>query len=231
PPPGEGAWYHEPMVLRVEIHKDQIPPAQEAALERCLKEGGVAVFPTETFYGLGGDPCRPGLAARIAALKERSRDQALPLLAADGEVAAAAIHFLNKEDERQWRQLAAALWPGPLTLVARARPGLAPGVPAGDGSVGVRVPGLALARHLAQLCGGLLVATSANRSGEVAPVTAEAAVAGLAGPIDLLVDGGPTPGGHPSTVLRMGGGRPRLLREGAVSRSRISEVLGFPPAA
>lgn len=218
------------MVLRVEILKRQIPPEREEAVKRCFEDGGVAVFPTETFYGLGGDPRKPGLVARVAALKGRSRGQALPLLAADGEVAAAAVHFLDEEDERQWRRLADALWPGPLTLVAKASPGLAPGVPAGDGSVGVRVPGLALARHLAQLCGGLLVATSANRSGGTAQVTAEAAVAGLTGSIDLLVDGGTTPGGRPSTVLRVGGGRPRLLREGAVPRSRITEVLGLPPA-
>jgi len=216
-------------MLRIEIREGQIPPAREEAVERCLKEGGVAVFPTETFYGLGGDPHSSGLAARIAALKERSRDKALPLLAAGGEAAAAAVYFLHEEEERQWRRLAAALWPGPLTLVAWARPGLAPGVLAGDGSVGVRVPGLALARRLAHLCGGLLLATSANRRGGAAPVTAEVAVAALAGSIDLLVDGGPTPGGLPSTVLRVDGGRPRLLREGAVSRESITEVLGFPP--
>lgn len=199
-------------------------------MERCLNQGGVAVFPTETFYGLGGDPRRAGLAARIATLKERSSDKALPLLAADSEVAAAAVHFLHEEEERQWQRLAAALWPGPLTLVAQARPGLAPGVVAGDGSLGVRVPGLASARRLARLCGGLLVATSANRSGGDPPVTAAAAVAGLAGSVDLLVDGGATPGGLPSTVLGLGGGCPRILREGAVSRARITEVLGLAPA-
>jgi len=198
-------------------------------MERCLKEGGVAIFPTETFYGLGGDPRRPDLAARIATLKERSSEKALPLLAADIEVAAAAVQFLYEEEERQWRELAAALWPGPLTLVAQARPGLAPGIAAGDGSLGVRVPGLASARHLARLCGGLLVATSANRSGGEAPVTAAAAVAGLAGPVDLVVDGGATPGGLPSTVLSLGGGCPRILRRGVVTRKRITEVLGLAP--
>jgi len=214
------------MVPRIEIRNGLIPPLLVTAIQRCFQEGGVAVFPTETFYGLGGDPHRAEVAARVAVLKERPRGQALPVLAVDAETAAAAVRLVHEEEKQHWRRLAAAFWPGPLTLVAGAGPGLAPGVPAGDGTIGVRVPGLGLARHLAQLCGGLLVATSANRRGQEPQVTADRALAGLAGKIDLLVDGGPTPGGLPSTVVGLVGGPPRVLRPGAVSRERISEVLG-----
>jgi L-threonylcarbamoyladenylate synthase len=200
--------------------------AERAALAGCFAAGGVAVFPTETFYGLGGDPGSAALLARVASLKERPPEQAVPLVAAHVEAARSWVNLSGDGEDDLWRLLAGACWPGPLTLVARARPGLAQGAVAPDGTLAVRVPGHVGARALAGLCGGLLVATSANRSGRPPAVLPHEAAQGLAGPVDCVVDGGRAPGGLPSTLVAIAGGRPRLLRDGAVPRRVLEEILG-----
>jgi L-threonylcarbamoyladenylate synthase len=203
-----------------------LSPADAAAARDCFAGAGVAVFPTETLYGLGGAPRRPAAVSRVLALKGRPEGQPMPLLAADPDTALAALAPGAGDAARDLGRLAEAFWPGPLTVVLPARPGLAPGVVAADGTVGVRVPGLALARQLAELAGGLLVATSANRSGQPPAVTAAGAAAGLAGTVDMVVDGGRTPGGAPSTLVALAGGRPRILRAGAVPEDQVAACLG-----
>ncbi|HEX9052517.1 MAG TPA: L-threonylcarbamoyladenylate synthase, partial [Anaeromyxobacter sp.] len=135
-------------------------PAIEARVReaaRLLRRGGVVAYPTETFYGLGA-LARDGAAVdRLARAKGRPDGKPLPLLAADraqvGEVA-----VIGPDAAR----LAEAFWPGPLTLVLPARPGLPEAITAGTGTVGIRVPGGEIARALARAAGGAIVATSAN---------------------------------------------------------------------
>lgn len=189
------------------------------AAER-LRAGGLVVYPTETFYGLGALAASAVAVARLAAAKRRAGDMPLPLVAADLAAARAVTAAFPPLAER----LAARFWPGPLTLVLPAAPGLPPEV-AGEGTVGVRVPGSALARELSRLAGGPLVSTSANLSGGP-PVTRPADLdQGLVGLVDCVLDGGETPGGLPSTVVAIEPGGPRLLRAGAVSWERLVASL------
>lgn len=192
--------------------------ARLARAAAVLRAGGLVAYPTETFYGLGALAARPEALARLATAKLRPEGKALPLLAGDlAQVEAVAVL-----DEALARRLAARLWPGPVTLLLPARPGLAPELLGADGTVAVRVPGLALARELALAAGGALVATSANLSGAPPPTEATALAPELVARIDLVLDGGPTPGGRPSTIVAVAGGAPRLVRPGAAA---FEEVL------
>lgn len=191
----------------------------EAAAE-VLRRGGLVAYPTETFYGLGALARDAAAVERLARAKGRPDGKPLPLLAADraqvdtvAEVGPAAA------------RVAAALWPGPLTLVLPARPGLAPAVAAGTATVGVRVPGSEIARALARAAGGPLVSTSANLSGAPPPARPEELSAELRARVDHVLDGGPTPGGLASTVVAVEGDALRLVREGAVPFGAVLAAL------
>ncbi|MFQ5719788.1 MAG: L-threonylcarbamoyladenylate synthase, partial [Acidobacteriota bacterium] len=143
-------------------------------LRRRLSRGAVVIFPTETFYGLGGAP-QQATAARILALKGRREGRPLPLIAASPAVARTAVH-LDPPARRLWDALTTRWWPGPLTLVARARSGFPPELLAGGQTVGVRVSSNETATTIAELCGGLTVATSANATGTPPALIADDAV-------------------------------------------------------
>ena len=186
----------------------------------ALRRGSLVVYPTETFYGLGALATLPAALARLAAAKLRPADKPLPLVAADDAMAFALWAAVPAEA----RVLAGAFWPGPLTLVAAAAPGL-PGPITLGGAVGVRVPGSELARELCRLAGGPVISTSANPSGGPAPASVEELDPELLSRVDLVLDGGPTSGGLPSTVVQVGEGGPRLLRAGAVPWEAVEAVL------
>jgi L-threonylcarbamoyladenylate synthase len=189
----------------------------------ALRAGSLVVYPTETFYGLGALATLPAALERLSAAKLRPEGKPLPLVAADPGAAFALWAEVPEEALR----LAARFWPGPLTLVARAAAGL-PASLVQDGAVGVRVPGSSLARALARLAGGPVVSTSANPSGGPPPASPGALDPDLLSRVDLVLDGGPTPGGAPSTVVRLGDGSPVLVREGAVPWQRVLEGLRSP---
>lgn len=188
----------------------------------ALRDGGLLVHPTESVYGIGGVP--RALDDEIARLKGRSADR--PLLRLAGSREALRRSHPRLQWSRDAEALADAFWPGPLTLVLD------------DGSasgLGVRVEGHPLTRRVLRELGDTMSSTSLNRSGEAPPSTEEEvrrALEGLA-PTDVPVFrlmAGTLPGPPPSTVLSLRGGRPRLLREGAVPRERIAERLGREPA-
>jgi L-threonylcarbamoyladenylate synthase len=188
-----------------------------------LRRGGLVAYPTETFYALGA-VARDGRAVeRLARVKGRPDGKPLPLLAAD-VAAVAEVAVLEGAAAR----LAERLWPGPLTLVLPARPGLPDAVTAGTGTVGIRVPGSEVARALARAAGDALVATSANLAGEPPPARAEALAAALRARLDHVLDGGATPGGLPSTVARVDGGRVRLLRAGPIPAEDLERIVRGP---
>jgi L-threonylcarbamoyladenylate synthase len=192
--------------------------ARVAAVAAVLRRGGLVAYPTETFYGLGCLALDAGAVARLASAKGRPDGKPLPLLA-DGLAAVERVALLPPRA----RRLAARFWPGPLTLVVPARAGLPPEVTAGTGRVGLRVAGSELARALAAAAGGPLVSTSANPSGGPPPVEAAAIDPALLARLDGVLDGGPTPGGLPSTVVEVEGEALRLVRAGAVP---FAEVAG-----
>lgn len=192
-----------------------------AAVAAVLRKGGIAVYPTETFYGLGALAVDAGALARLVAAKLRPEGKPLPLVAADREMAFSAW----REVPGAARVLADRFWPGPLTLVAPAAAGL-PAEVAGAGTVGVRVPGSAVARELSRQAGGLLVSTSANPSGGPPPARVDALDPGLLSRVDAVLDGGSTPGGLPSTVVELADGGARLVRAGAVPWDDVEACLG-----
>ena len=189
-----------------------------------LRGGGIVAYPTETFYGLGALASSRAALARLAAAKLRPVGKPLPLLAAGREMLAGLVARLDPAAVA----LADRFWPGPLTLVLPAAEGLPPEI-AGDGTVGVRVPGSAGARELSRLAGGPITSTSANPSGGPAPVRPADLDPGLLRRIDAVLDAGETPGGLPSTVVAVEEGAVRLLRAGAV---RWGEILAaLPPTS
>lgn len=194
-----------------------------ATAAAALRRGELVVYPTETFYGLGALASLPKALARLAEAKLRPEGKPLPLVASDAGMAFA----LWEEVPEAARRLAERFWPGPLTLVAAAASGLPSALLLG-GAVGVRVPGLALARELARLAGGPLVSTSANPAGGVSPSSSAGLAPALLERIDLVLDGGPTPGGLPSTVVEVRSSGASLIREGAVPWSEIETSLRSP---
>jgi L-threonylcarbamoyladenylate synthase len=186
----------------------------------ALRRGAIVAYPTETFYGLGALATLPAAVARLGEAKLRPDGKPLPLVAADEAMAFGVWAGVPPEA----LVLARAFWPGPLTLVAQAAAGLPDPVSPG-GSVAVRVPGSERARELSRLAGGPLVSTSANPSGGPPPAEAGALDPWLLARIDLVLDGGRTPGGLPSTVVEVGSGAPRLLRAGAVPWEAVGAAL------
>jgi len=186
----------------------------------AIRAGGIVAYPTDTLYGLAVDPRDAAAVARVFALKGRGADRALPLIAASVDQVLGALGPLSPDE----RRLVDACWPGPLTLAMRTSAALAPDVSGEGGTVAVRVPAHAVARGLARAVGHPITATSANVSGRPGPDDPEE-VAALGDAIALLLDAGRTPGGPPSTIVRLEPDGPRLLREGAIPFARVLELL------
>lgn len=193
---------------------------------RCLADGGLVAFPTETVYGLGADATNATAIARLYQAKGRPAFN--PLIAHVPDLAAArriAIFDANS------LKLAEAFWPGPLTLVLPKAPGcpVADLATAGLDTIAIRVPAHPVARDILHALGRPVVAPSANVSGHVSPTTADHVRHDLAGRIDLIVDGGPVRVGVESTIVGCLG-TPMLLRPGGLPRAEIERVLGKPLA-
>jgi len=196
------------------------PQAIEEAVS-VLKRGGLVAFPTDTVYGVGAPAFDPQAVTRLYEVKERPRSKAIPLLLADGADLPSVAEPIPPLAER----LAERFWPGPLTLVLPRRAVVPDVVTAGGDTVAVRVPDHPVARALIAAAGMPLATTSANRSGEPSPVTAEEVMAQLGGRIDLILDGGRCPGGVPSTVLDLTVSPPAVLRPGPVSDRDIERMI------
>jgi L-threonylcarbamoyladenylate synthase len=176
-----------------------------------LRRGGVVACATETLFGLLADALNEQAVARVSAIKRRRPDDPVAVLVPSLQ----AAEELVAEFSGPARQLAGRYWPGPLTLVMRARVDL-PAALTRHGKIGIRVPGDSPALDLVRAFGGALTATSANRTSEPAAVTAEQVRASLGGEVDAVVPGA-APGGPPSTVLDVTRQPPLVLRAGAVS--------------
>jgi len=177
-----------------------------------LREGGLVAFPTETFYGLGASANDDAAVRRVFDVK--GRDESKPLLVLVDSIAMA--ESLAAEVTEQARELMASHWPGALTLVLRARAGLPRELTAGTGTIGVRLSPHPIARRLVAALGSPVTAPSANLEGASPPTTAAEVLRVFDGAIDLVLDGGATPGGLASSVVDVTGERPRVLRQGAV---------------
>jgi L-threonylcarbamoyladenylate synthase len=194
----------------------RIDPAHpQFAFTRCrnvISRGGVIAYPTDTFYGLGVDPKNPVAVKRLYEIKGRKADQPILLLIAKAE----DVKKWTAEINPASKNLMKMFWPGPLTLVFKAGVDVLPELTAGTGTIGLRVPGNELTRNLLDFLGIALTGTSANVSGGSSPQTAEEAAASLGDMVDLILDGGRTTGGRPSTVVDVSTGQPIMLRKGAL---------------
>jgi L-threonylcarbamoyladenylate synthase len=207
------------MEFRVEAGRpDRLTVSRAASV---VRSGGIVAYPTDTLYGLAAHPGSAAAIAQLYRIKGRPVDSAIPLIASGiAQIEAAGGTFC-----RASRRLAAAFWPGPLTLVIPAWAGLDERVHAGRGTVAVRVPDHAVARLLAEACGWPITSTSANRSGEAATPDPDHVRRTLAADLEGLLDAGPCPGGAPSTIVDASGAVPTLIRAGAVPWERVLECL------
>jgi L-threonylcarbamoyladenylate synthase len=200
-------------------HADDEAISEVAAI---LRSGGLVAFATETVYGLGADATNAAAVARIFAAKGRPADNPLIVHVVGLE---AAEDYADFGEEA--RALAAAFWPGPLTIVAPLREDarLADAVTAGLPTVALRAPAHSSAQSLLRAADRPIAAPSANRSGHVSATTAQHVAADLGGAVDMILDSGPCPGGLESSIVSVAE-RPRLLRPGAIPREALEAVCG-----
>ena len=202
------------------------PARQGAAISAAVEQlrgGGLVAFPTETVYGLGARARDAAAVARVYALKGRPPAHPLIVHLAD----AAAMSAWAAEVPEAARLLAAAHWPGPLTLVLRARADVPASVTGGAATVALRVPDHPVAMALLRALGEGVAAPSANRFGRVSPTSAEHVLQEFEGDADLLVlDGGPCLVGLESTIVDLSAGVPRLLRPGGVGVRALIDAVG-----
>ena len=198
-----------------------------AAAVRALGEGRLVGIPTETVYGLAADATDGPAVAGIYAAKGRPSFN--PLISHVADLAMAEIHGQFSVEARQ---LAAAFWPGPLTLVVPRRPGsdVCDLVTAGLDTLALRVPNNRPTLDLIRRFGRPIAAPSANRSGRISPTTAADVVADLGDRVAVVLDAGPCQVGLESTIVMFADGRPTLLRPGGVPREALEAVLGTPLA-
>ena len=191
----------------------------------ALARGETVAFPTETVYGLGANARHGDAVAKIFTAKERPRFNPLIVHVPDRATAERYATF-----DATARKLAEAFWPGPLSLVLPKRPdsGIADLVTAGLDTIALRAPDHPIAQELMAASGFPLAAPSANRSGRVSPTTAAHVDAELGDIPAMILDGGPCTRGIESTVVRVTGDAPILLRLGAVPREAVEAVLGSP---
>lgn len=181
--------------------------------------GGVIVFPTETFYGLGADPRNVEAVRRVFDIKGREQGKPILLLIPDASFVGDWVEEITPEA----RRLMDAFWPGPLTIIFSAKKNVSEELTAGTGSIGLRVPGSGVTRRLLSFMGMALTGTSANTSGRPAPVSAQQAADDIGEKVDLIIDCGSTPGGLSSTVIDARRSPLRIVREGAVPLERLKE--------
>src|SRR4051812_21481207 len=196
--------------------------AELARAGEILRDGGLVAFPTETVYGLGADAENPDALRRLYAVKGRPAEH--PVI----------VHLAHAAQLDEWavdvapaaHALAAACWPGPLTVVVRRAARVPDEVTGGLDTVGLRVPVHPLAHALLEVFDGGLAAPSANRFGRVSPTTADAVRTELGADVGLVLDGGPSTVGVESTIVDCTTDPPRVLRVGGVTAETLAEVLG-----
>jgi L-threonylcarbamoyladenylate synthase len=206
-----------PALLRVDPCRPDALAIREAA--QMIRDGLVVAYPTDTLYGLAADPRLPAAVARIFELKGRPETSALTVIAADVAQVHRAAEMTRASD-----RLSQRWWPGPLTIVLRAKAAIAREALAGGTTVGVRVPDHPVAVALARELGYCVTATSANPSGGAPASTAGEVVAALPD-VDAIVDAGASRGGLPSTIVNASAAEVTLVRAGAIAWDRVLRSL------
>lgn len=198
---------------------DRLYPSFIEEVRECVWQGGVLAVATESFYALAASAQSPFAVNRVAALKGRTSDKPLLVLIGDR----GQLDSLVTETPEWSVPLLDHFWPGPLTCIFLARPNLPEPLTCGTGTIGVRCPGDERLSSLLQLTGPL-TGTSANRTGFPPLSTSQAVLEEFGEEIDLILDGGSSPGGLPSTIFNLVE-RPRLVREGPIEFDSLQAEL------
>jgi L-threonylcarbamoyladenylate synthase len=193
--------------------------ADAVAALRC---GTVIVFPTETIYGLGADAFNFAAVEKVFQLKGRDPNNPIPVLIADREM----LGTLVVEVPPLADKLIGGFWPGPLTIVLRARNDIPAPLVNSTGGVGVRISSQPIATELVKALGRPLTATSANPSGQLPARTVEEAKTIFGGRIDIFVDGGELTSKTGSTVAEINGDMIKIIREGEIGKTKLQRVVG-----
>ena len=204
------------------MHTEILPVTASNAITSALEilySGGLVAFPTDTVYGVGALAFDGKAVESIYTAKERPVEKAIPVLIGDRE----DLSKVAEEIPLFAARLIARFWPGPLTVLVPKKPAL-PEVVSANPAVGVRVPDHEVARALLRLSGPLAV-TSANRSSQPSPTTAQEVLQQLGGRIALILDGGRTPGGIPSTLVDCTGSEIQVLREGPITKDQLLNAI------
>jgi L-threonylcarbamoyladenylate synthase len=191
----------------------------------ALRAGELVAFPTETVYGLGADASNPAAVARIFAAKGRPADHPLIVHLPD----AALLSRWAIQIPECAHRIAAAFWPGPLTLILKRHPAVIDAITGGQDTVGLRVPNHPLALQLLREFGDGVAAPSANRFGHVSPTTASHVRDEFGATVSIVLDGGPCDVGIESTILDLSSAVPRILRPGMLDAAALAGVLGELP--
>ncbi|HEY61238.1 MAG TPA: threonylcarbamoyl-AMP synthase [Anaerolineae bacterium] len=184
-----------------------------------LKHGGLVAFPTDTVYGVAALVTSPETVERLFIIKGRNRSRAIAILIGD----TSGLEYLATNIPTIARLLTKAYWPGPLTIVLQKHPTL-PAIITPTQTVGIRIPDFPFTLELLRRTGPLAV-TSANKSGEESPITAQQVLKHLGGLIHLIIDGGKTPGGIPSTVVDCTTQELKVLREGPITFEELTKTI------
>ena len=186
-----------------------------------MKTGGVIAYPTETFYGLGVDALSSNAIKKIYSIKKRELSQPLLILIPHSDL---LPEYADNISDVAWK-LIDQFWPGPLTIIFSASPHLPPLLCARTQKIAIRISSHPIARALTEGFNGPITSTSANITGLTSPATPKEVSFQLGNNLDMIIDGGPTSGGKPSTIVDLTTSPPQLVREGIIPFSEIQCVF------
>jgi L-threonylcarbamoyladenylate synthase len=189
-----------------------------AKILKTYRNGGVIAYPTESFYGLGVDPLSEEAIKGLFRLKGRPTNKPIPVIIGDMSM---LEDTLTEEPGSLARRIMEQYWPGPLTIILKAKKGLPSQLTAGSGSIAVRIPGRPVTRGLVAAIGAPLTTTSANPAAATPATTPEMITDYFGADIDIIIDAGTLPGGLPSTIIDLRTDKPILIREGQIPFSEI----------
>jgi L-threonylcarbamoyladenylate synthase len=205
----------------IKVDQDSIEGQKIDLISRILHTNGLAVYPTETFYGLGANCFSEKAVARIYRLKKRERTKPLSVIVSSMDM----VKEITSERPELFYLILDQFWPGPLTIVMKASKEFPDYVTGPSKTIGIRWPDQKWLNALVHKTGFPVTATSANVSGKKEVASAKKAIKIFEGHVDLVVDGGKTKGDLPSTVLSLVSGKPKILREGALPLKKLEPYL------
>ena len=188
----------------------------------------MVALPTDTFYCLAACAVMEGAVRRVFEIKGRSAATPVPLLIAEPSDAFKYAVGLSEPMQRALTALSERFWPGALSIVLKRSPVIPALVSAGGDTVALRMPDAPIVREVVRMLGAPVTGTSANLSGRPPATTAGEVREAFGNTVDVVAEGGPTPGGPPSTVLDLTGPTPHILRLGAISQAEIADCLADP---